>query len=100
MAITKKFQVSFDVTLVVDSESEAAMAAAVLELAHRAGEGEELSGCEREVLIQALTYGPDGVASFVTKQDIREMVKDMHDALRECEQRMLRFSPATVKEVF
>lgn len=41
MAITKKFKVSFDVTLKVDSENEAAMAETILELARRAGSGEE-----------------------------------------------------------
>lgn len=100
MAITKKFKVSFDVTLKVDSENEAAMAETILELARRAGSGEELSEREREILIQALTYGPDGVAAFVTKQGIREMVKDMHSDLCASEREMFRFSPATVREVF
>lgn len=100
MAITKKFQVSFDVTLVIDSENEAAMAETVRELAQRAGAGEELHYREREILIQALTHGPDGVATFVTKQGIREMLKDMHADLCESERQMFRFSPATVKEVF
>lgn len=100
MAITKKFKVSFDVTAVIDSESEAAMAETVLELARRAGEGEELPMREREVLIQALTHGPDGVASFVLKQGLREMIKDAHGDLCDSEKEMLRFAPATVREVF
>lgn len=100
MAITKKFKVYFDVTAVIDSENEAAMAETVLELARRAGAGEELSPREREILIQALTYGPDGVAAFVVKQGIREMIKDAHSDLCDSEQEIIRFSPATVKEVF
>lgn len=100
MAITKKFKVSFDVTAVIDSENEAAMAETVLELARRAGAGEELSPREREILIQALTYGPDGVAAFVIKQGIRDMIKDAHRDLCDSEQEIIRFSPATVKEVF
>lgn len=100
MAITKKFKVSFDITLVIDSENEAAMAETVRKLAQRAGAGEELCHREREILIQALTYGPDGVAAFVTKQGIRDMIKDMHNDLCENERRIFRFSPATVREVF
>lgn len=100
MAMTKKFKVSFDVTVVIDSENEAAMAETIRELAQRAGAGEELSDREREILVQALTYGPEGIAAFVVKQGLREMIKDAHNDLCETERRMFRFSPATVREVF
>lgn len=100
MAITKKFKVSFDVTLKMDSETEAMMGGRILHLAKRAGAGEKLGHMDRELLVQALTYGPDGAAAFVVKQGLREMIKDAHSELCETEREMMCFGPATVREVF
>lgn len=100
MAMTKKFKVSIDVTAVISSEYEENMNSFVMSLAKKAAAGGELNDFHKEVLVQALTYGPEGVASFLIKHGLREMVKDAHNELCESEQSLIRFSPATVREVF
>lgn len=98
MAITKKFKVSFDVTLKLDSETEELMREKILDLAHRAGAGEEISPMDRELLVQALTRGPDGAAAFAVRQGIRNAVKEMFEDTSD--KALFKQSPATVREVF
>ncbi|AFQ97058.1 DUF2675 domain-containing protein [Xylella fastidiosa subsp. multiplex] len=98
MAITKKFKVSFDVTLKLDSETEELMREKILDLAHRAGAGEEITPMDRELLVQALTRGPDGAAAFAVRQGIRNAVKEMFEETSD--KSLLKLSPATVREVF
>lgn len=98
MAITKKFKVSFDVTVKIDSKTEAEIAETVKYLAKRAGAGEKLDPSEQEMLIQALTHGPDGVVTFGVRQGIRDGVKEMFEEIGDAD--LFKASPATVKEVF
>ena len=98
MAITKKFKVSFDVTLKLDSETEELMREKILDLAHRAGSGEEIAPMDRELLVQALTHGPDGAAAFAVRQGIRNAVKEMFEDMSD--KSLFKQSPATVREVF
>lgn len=100
MAMTKKFKVSFDVTAVIDSESEKNLSEFVMRAAKKAAAGEELNPFKQEMLVQALTYGPEGAAAFIIKQGLREMIKDAHADLSESERNLMRFSPAAVREVF
>lgn len=98
MAITKKFKVSFDVTLKLDSETEELMLEKILDLAHRAGAGKEIAPMDRELLAQALTHGPDGAAAFAVRQGIRNAVKEMFE--ESGDKSLFKVSPATVREVF
>lgn len=98
MAITKKFKVSFDVTLKLDSETEELMREKILDLAHRAGAGEEIAPMDRELLVQALTSGPDGAAAFAVRQGLRNAVKEMFEDMGD--KSLFKVSPATVREVF
>lgn len=98
MAITKKFKVSFDVTLKLDSETEELMRETILDLAHRAGAGEEIVPMDRELLVQALARGPDGAAAFVVRQGIRNAVKRMFE--ESGDKSLFKQSPTTVREVF
>lgn len=98
MAITKKFKVSFDVTLKLDSETEELMREKILDLAHRAGAGEKIEPMDRELLVQALTSGPDGAASFAVRQGLRNNIKEMFEESGDAS--LFKVSPATVREVF
>lgn len=98
MAITKKFKVSFDVTLKLDSETEELMREKILDLAHRAGSGKEIAPMDRELLVQALTHGPDGAAAFAVRQGLRNNIKEMFEEFGDAS--LFKVSPATVREVF
>lgn len=100
MAMTKKFKVSFDVTAVISSEMEQNLMECVKTIAKKIAAGEEVNPFKQEMLVQALTYGPEGLTSFLIKKGIREMIKDTHSELCESERELLRFAPATVREVF
>lgn len=99
MAITKRFNVSFDVTAVVNSEGEANLKDFVMRIAKDVAAGEQVDDFKKEALVQALTYGPDGLTAFLIKQGLRELVKDSYNELSESERDLMRFSPATVTEV-
>ena len=98
MAITKKFKVSFDVTLKLDSETEELMQEKIMDLAYRAGSGEEIAPMDRELLVQALTRGPDGAAAFAVRQGLRNAVKEMFEDMGD--KSLFKVSPAIVREVF
>lgn len=95
MAITKRFKVSFDVTFVVDSETEQLMNQQLLKLAKRFTQGDEISHIEFEILKQSLTNGPDGVAETTVRKSIRDSIKGMTDG----ESDFCKFSPATVRTI-
>ncbi|QHI00758.1 putative HNS binding protein [Escherichia phage vB_EcoP_PHB19] len=100
MAMTKKFKVSFDVTAVVTSEGEQNLRDCVMRVAKEVAAGEQVDDFKKELLVQALTHGPDGLATFLIKQGLRSFVKDNYKDLSESERKLMRFSPATVREVF
>lgn len=93
MAITKRFKVSFEVTSVINSEMEKDFTEELVHLAKEAAAGEEISPRDRELLVQALTYGVEGAISFVTKQGMREFIRT------ELPEDGLKVSPATIREV-
>lgn len=98
MAMTKKFKVSFDVTAIMPSDVEEKLFDDIKNLCHMAQEGEELTGKQKECLVQFLTYGMEGLMAFIVKTSIREAVKDMRTEYADGD--CFKFSPATVREVF
>lgn len=100
MAMTKKFKVSFDVTAVVNSEGEKNLRDYVMRVAKAVAAGEQVDAFKKESLVQALTYGPEGLATFLIKHVLRSIVKNSYDDLSASERKLMRFSPATVREVF
>lgn len=99
MAMTKRFNVSFNVTAVVDHEGEKNLNDFVMRIAKKVAAGEEVNDFKKEALVQALTYGPEGLTSFLIKQGLRDFVKENYMDLAEEERKLMRFSPATVTEV-
>ncbi|QBZ68999.1 hypothetical protein [Shigella phage VB_Ship_A7] len=99
MAITKRFKVSFEVTAVIDSESENNLNDVLVDIAKKAATGEELNPFKRELLVQGLTYGPEGAATFCIKQALRNFIREGHSEMSSTERKLMRFSPATIREV-
>lgn len=96
MAITKKFKVSFDMTVKVDSETEQLIKERIRELAKQVGSGEKVSAADRELLVRALTYGPDGAVAFCVQQGVRSAIKELGE---DHQGEGFVFSPATVRVV-
>lgn len=97
MAITKKLKVSFDVTVKLDSETEEQLKEVVQGLAKEAASGEKLDGYHSELLVQALTYGPDGVVEHIMRKCLRDGIKEMFNELGDKD--LYKVSPATVRAV-
>lgn len=99
MAMTKKFKVSFDVTAVMPSDIQAQIEAGMIKLCKQVGSGEvKPDGRQQEMIVQFLTYGMEGVMSFVVRNSMREAIKDMREEYADAD--CFKFSPATVREVF
>ncbi|WYM31324.1 HNS binding protein [Citrobacter phage Citrof5] len=96
MAFTKKFKVSFDMTVKVDSKTEQLIKERIRELAKQVGSGEKVSATDRELLVRALTYGPDGAVAFCAKHGVRSAIKELG---KDHQGEGLVFSPATVRVV-
>ncbi|WMX18732.1 host HNS inhibition [Yersinia phage vB_YpEc11] len=96
MAITKRFKVSFEMTVKVDSETEVMIQERILDLARSVRDGEKVSAQDKELLVQALTYGADGAVSFAVKQGVRNEIREMGI---EHHGEGIKFAPATIREV-
>lgn len=96
MAITKRFKVSFEMTVKVDSETEDMIKERILDLARRVRDGEAASAQDKELLVQALTHGADGVVAFAVKRGIRNEIREMGV---EHHREGIKFAPATIREV-
>lgn len=99
MAITKKFKVSFDVTANMPSDVQATFEKGMLHLCKQVGSGDIVpDGKQKEMIVQFLTHGMEGVMAFVVRASFREAIKDMHEEFsdKDC----FKLSPATVREVF
>lgn len=96
MAITKRFKVSFEMTVKVDSETEVMIQERILDLARSVRDGEKVSAQDKELLVQALTYGADGAVAFAVKQGIRNEIREMGI---EHHGEGIKFAPATIREV-
>lgn len=93
MAITKRFKVSFEMTAVITSETVEGFTEGLIHLAKKAEAGEKISPRDRELLVQALTYGVEGAISFAAKQCMRDFIRT------ELPEDGLKVSPATIREV-
>lgn len=96
MAITKRFKVSFEMTVKVDSETEDMLKERILDLARSIRDGESVSAQDKELLVQALTHGADGVVAFTVKQGVRNEIREMGI---EHNGEGIKFAPATIREV-
>lgn len=96
MAITKRFKVSFEMTVKVDSETEVMIQERILDLARSIRDGEPVSVQDKELLVQALTHGADGVVAFAVKHGIRNGIREMGV---EHHGEGIKFAPATIREV-
>lgn len=97
MAITKRFKVTFEVTSVIDSESEKNLSETVLRIAQMASKGQKVDNFKLGLLEAALTGGPDEAAAYCIRHGLRSMVKEAHDDLSFNEKKLMRFSPAIVR---
>ena len=96
MAITKRFKVSFEMTVKVDSETEVMIQERILDLARSVRDGDKVSAQDKELLVQALTYGADGAVAFAVKQGVRNEIREMGI---EHHGEGIKFAPATIREV-
>lgn len=99
MAMTKRFKVTFEVTSVVDSESEQNLRDTVLHVARSVSKGDPVGHFKMGLLEAALEGGPEAAAEFCFKSGLRSLVKEAHDELSSSEQKLMRFSPATVRVI-
>lgn len=97
MAITKRFKVAFEVTSVIDSESEKDLSETVLRIAQMVSKGQKVDNFKLGLLEAALTGGPDEAAAYCIRHALRSMVKEAHDDLSFNEKKLMRFSPAIVR---
>ena len=96
MAITKHFKVTFEVTSVIDSESEKDLSKAVLRVARMVANGEKVDNFNLGFLEAALNGGPDEAAAYCIRHGLHSMIKEAHDDLSFHEKKLMRFSPAIV----
>ena len=99
MAMTKRFKVTFEVTSVIDSESEHNLSDTVLRIARKVSAGGEVDRFKLGLLEAALEGGPEAAAAFCIKVGLRSFIKDGHDELSSTEQKLMRFSPARVEVI-
>lgn len=99
MAITKRFKVTFEVTSVIDSESEKNLSETVLRIARMVAKGEKVDNFKMGFLEVALTGGPEAAAAYCIRHGLRSMVKEAHDDLSFNEKKLMRFSPAIVRVI-
>ncbi len=97
MAITKRFKVTFEVTSVIDSESEKNLSETILSIAQKVSKGEKVDNFKLGLLEAALNGGPDAAVEYCIRHGLRSMVKDAHDGLSFNEKKLMRFSPAIVR---
>lgn len=97
MAITKKFKVSFDVTVKLGSVEEEQLKETIQRIAKQVAAREDVDHTYKELLVQALTGGPDGAVAFIIRKSIREGVKEMFEETDD--KRLFKASPATVRVV-
>lgn len=81
MAITKRFKVTFEVTSVIDSESEKNLSETVLRIAQMVSKGEKVDNFKLGLLEDALNGGPDAAAAYCIRHGLRSMIKEAHDDL-------------------
>lgn len=99
MGMTKRFKVTFEVTSVIDSESEHNLSDTVLRIARMVSVGEKVDPFKLGLLEAAINGGPEAAAAFCIKTGLRSMIKEAHDDLSGTERKLMRFSPARVEVI-
>lgn len=91
MGMNKKFRVAFDVTATLSDEQEASFNEHLKKLA-------KCPRSQREdyILVQALTYGPEGALEAVVRGGLREALKEFGHEVSTREVTM-RLGPAEVR---
>lgn len=91
MGMNKQFRVSFDVTATLSNEQEARFTEYLKELAKqpRNPRGDN-------VLVKALTYGPEGALEAILRGGLRETLKELGDEV-STKEITVRFGPAEVR---
>lgn len=97
MAITKQVKVTFNVTAVMDSETEALLAKQFVALCGQIKEGKVKDHKSLHLATVFVEQGMDGVAAYLIKHGLRNGIKDMHKVFADAEQ--FRFSPARVEVI-
>ncbi|QXV72992.1 HNS binding protein [Edwardsiella phage PVN09] len=99
MTMTKKFKVSFDVTAKMTSDVQAILEKDMLHLCKQVGSGAIVpNDKQKEMIVQFLTHGMEGLMTFVVRIALREAIKYMHEEYIDKDS--IKLSPATVREVF
>lgn len=91
MGMNKQFRVSFDVTATMSNEQEQEFLEKLKELA-KGPRGPR----QDNILVQALTFGPEGAAVAMLKDGLRAAIKDLGHEVQQDEIN-IRFSPAEVR---
>ena len=97
MAMTKHFKVTFNVTATLSDEQEAEFVQSLKEMAKNPKRGPYLDN----ILVAALTHGPEGAFEQVLKQGLRELVKEElgKECARSVNEFVLKVAPAKVEVI-
>ncbi|WLW41091.1 hypothetical protein MJOCIBJJ_00025 [Serratia phage KKP 3708] len=91
MGVNKQFRVSFDVTATMSNEQEQEFLEALKELAKGPRDPRQ-----DNILVQALTFGPEGAIVAILKDGLREAIKNLGREVNSSEL-TIRFAPAEVR---
>lgn len=92
MGMHKQFRVSFDVTATMSNEQEQKFLEVLKELA-KGPRGPR----HDNILVQALTFGPDGAVVAILKDELRAVIKYLGHEVQQQDEINIRFSPAEVR---
>lgn len=92
---TRKYIVSFGVSVTTTEKDEAAIEAAMLEVAKMAYDEVELEDDQREMLVQYMTRGVSGVVHYAVCSSMGEAIGEIKNEHEDS----FEFSTVTIKEV-
>lgn len=97
MSMNKQFKVTFNVTATVSDAGEEEFLEALMGMAKEPARGKYFDN----ILITALTYGPEGALAQVVKQGLRGSIKEMSREVIDANGDPIRmkFSPARVEVI-
>lgn len=97
MSMNKQFKVTFNVTATLSDSQENEFMEGLMEMAKSANRGKYYDN----ILVEALTYGPESALAQLIKQGLRASIKEL---AKECintnaDTLGMRFSPALVEVI-
>lgn len=98
MSISKTYNVSFNVNVELTDKDEEIMSRNFRNLAKWAATGEELPEDARNILLAALTFGPEGVADHIVRTVIRETLSESIGEISD-ESDSITVTPVAIHEV-